>query len=221
MSIELQTVLNSKEINSFLLTPTYTPQQQKSVITKDYLESAVLQSSLGKLTILGEYNALLNTPDLDGSPIAVAKGGAYHVVAEGDLFSKTLFVGDLIIAKVDDPTSVSDWIILNGITKIDGNKIVVKVKTTLIVPAALSIGEMAYKEDTKVLYIGTTSGVEAITPELDIDPTLAADSDTVIASQKAVKAYVDNAIVSIASFDEILTANGSILIDPNGNVMSQ
>lgn len=51
---------------------------------------------------------------------------------------------------------------------------------------------------------GTTKGVP-----IDIDPLLAADSDLLVASQKAVKAYIDNGLVNKQDASTRRNANNS------------
>jgi hypothetical protein len=63
---------------------------------------------------------------------------------------------------------------------------------------------------------GTTKGVP-----IDVDPTLAADSDLLVPSQKAVKTHVDTAVSSkqdtLVSNVNIKTVNSETLLGP-GNV---
>ena len=64
---------------------------------------------------------------------------------------------------------------------------------------------------------GTTKGVP-----IDVDPTLAADSDLLVPSQKAVKTYVNTAVSSkqdtLVSNVNIKTVNSETLLGP-GNVI--
>ncbi len=63
----------------------------------------------------GPYNAATNTPDLDTTPIAGIKSGdSYNVSVAGDFFTEAVEVGDLLVACTDDPTMLSDWLILQG-----------------------------------------------------------------------------------------------------------
>jgi uncharacterized ubiquitin-like protein YukD len=63
---------------------------------------------------------------------------------------------------------------------------------------------------------GTTKGVP-----IDVDPTLAADSDLLVPSQKAVKTHIDTALSSkqdtLVSNVNIKTVNSETLLGP-GNV---
>jgi hypothetical protein len=60
---------------------------------------------------------------------------------------------------------------------------------------------------------GTTKGVP-----IDVDPTLAADSDLLVPSQKAVKTHVDTAVSSkqdtLVSNVNIKTVNSETLLGP-------
>lgn len=59
----------------------------------------------------GSYDASTNTPDLDDTPsgTGIKKGDAYTVSAAGDFFTEYVNVGDVLIADMDDPSSLSDW----------------------------------------------------------------------------------------------------------------
>lgn len=81
---------------------TKVPTQQS---VKAYVDNAVL----GLLDYKGGYNAATNTPDLDTSPSGVLKGDVYTVTAAGTFFTEDLAIGDVIIAEVDNPTTLADW----------------------------------------------------------------------------------------------------------------
>lgn len=81
---------------------TRVPSQQS---VKAYIDNAVL----GLLDYKGGYNAATNTPDLDTSPSGVLKGDVYTVTAAGTFFTEDLAIGDVIIAEVDNPTTLADW----------------------------------------------------------------------------------------------------------------
>ena len=77
---------------------------------KTYVDSTAAGS--GSLIYQGGYDASTNTPDLTSSPNSIMTGWTYAVTVAGDasgFWVPTLGVGDLVIANVDNPTSISDW----------------------------------------------------------------------------------------------------------------
>ena len=71
-------------------------------------------SVTGGLINKGGYNAATNTPLLDATPIAGIKNGwTYVITANGDFFTEAVQVGDMIIAKQDDPTTLAHWTVVN------------------------------------------------------------------------------------------------------------
>ena len=77
---------------------------------KTYVDNTAAGS--GSLIYQGGYDASTNTPDLTSSPNSIMTGWTYAVTVAGDasgFWVPTLGVGDLVIANVDNPTSVSDW----------------------------------------------------------------------------------------------------------------
>lgn len=68
----------------------------------------------GALVFIGSYDAATNTPNLDVTPIAgIKKGHTYIVTAAGQFFTEDMSVGDLIIAKQDNPTTLAHWTTVN------------------------------------------------------------------------------------------------------------
>ncbi len=68
---------------------------------------------VGLMSYKGGYNASTNSPDLD-SPTAgaVKKGYAYAVTTAGTFLTAALEVGDVLIAEIDDPSTLADWTLL-------------------------------------------------------------------------------------------------------------
>lgn len=66
------------------------------------------------LRFIGPYDAATNTPDLE-TPVsgAVKKGYLYIVSVAGLFFTESMEVGDVLVSKIDDPSSLADWITIN------------------------------------------------------------------------------------------------------------
>ena len=118
-------------------------------------------TAVGDVSLKGDYNASTNTPDLDTSPSGVKKGDHYVVSVAGTFFSTALEVGDSIIAKNDNPTSVTHWIILQA------NLTASTIKTAY--ESNADTNEFDDAEQTKLAGIATAAIanlVEDTTPEL-------------------------------------------------------
>lgn len=73
---------------------------------------AISVSITSDITLQGDYNASTNSPDLDTAPSGILKGDHYVVSVAGTaFFTETLESGDSLIAKQDNPTLVTHWII--------------------------------------------------------------------------------------------------------------
>ena len=74
---------------------------------KNYVDTAVAGAS----SFQGGYNAATNTPDLDVNPAAgtVLQGFQWAVTADGLFFTEQVRVGDLVIADIDNPSTLADW----------------------------------------------------------------------------------------------------------------
>ena len=78
------------------------------------LINAVNSSITGGLLFKGEYDAATNTPMLDATPIAGIKTGwTYVVTVAGTFFDEDVQIGDMIIAKQDNPTLSAHWTTIN------------------------------------------------------------------------------------------------------------
>lgn len=63
---------------------------------------------------VNDYDAATNSPDLDSTPIAgIVERDQYVVTVAGNFFTEAVEVGDLLIAKQDDPTALAHWIVVN------------------------------------------------------------------------------------------------------------
>lgn len=82
------------------------PTNPQDAATKAYVDA----STVGGLIYQGGYDAATNTPNLDATPIAgIKKGWTYTVTDDGLFFTEQVRVGDVLIAEIDSPTTLSDW----------------------------------------------------------------------------------------------------------------
>jgi hypothetical protein len=83
------------------------PTAAQDAATKAYVDNVVT----GQLVFQGGYDAVNNSPDLTTSPNSILKGWTYAVTngPSTSFWSPPLNVGDLVIANIDNPTSVADW----------------------------------------------------------------------------------------------------------------
>lgn len=75
-----------------------------------------IQSQLvGQMVFKGGYDASTNTPNLDSSPGAgtIKQGDTYVVTVAGNFFTEAMQVGDMVIAKQNDPTTLAHWTTVN------------------------------------------------------------------------------------------------------------
>lgn len=81
--------------------------------TKSYIDNALLTN--GSLIYKGGYNASTNTPSLDAVTflVGIKTGWTYVVTDAGTFFTETVQVGDMMIAKQNDPTLLEHWTLVN------------------------------------------------------------------------------------------------------------
>ena len=83
-----------------------------NLATGGQIQAAIDTAVSSSLTYRGGYNASTNTPDLTTSPNSILTGDTYAVTVAGDasgFWSPTLNIGDLVIANIDNPTTIADW----------------------------------------------------------------------------------------------------------------
>lgn len=83
------------------------PTLAQDIATKNYVDTTVASN----VTLIGDYNAATNTPDLDTSPSGINEGDHYVVTVAGVFFAANVEAGDSLIAKQANPTLESHWII--------------------------------------------------------------------------------------------------------------
>lgn len=105
----------------------------------------------GSLVYKGGYDAATNTPLLDATPIAVQQGWTYVVTATGDFFTENVQVGDMIIAKQTNPTTLAHWTIIN------------KNIPDIVAATEATAGIIKIASAAKMTVI-TTEDTEAVTP---------------------------------------------------------
>jgi hypothetical protein len=86
------------------------PTQQS---VKAYVDAEVNSALSSEMTYKGSYNASTNTPDLDTSPSGIKVGDMYTVTVAGTFYTEDLSIGDVLIAEVDNSSSLSDWTIVS------------------------------------------------------------------------------------------------------------
>jgi len=73
---------------------------------------ANLNDVTGLLDFQGGYNALTNTPNLINPPSGTINKGDYYIVTEaGTFYDALLEIGDSLFASVNNPTTLSGWVI--------------------------------------------------------------------------------------------------------------
>jgi hypothetical protein len=95
-------------MNSNKIIDVTTPTAANDAANKSYVDNVLT----GALIYQGGYNASTNSPDLTTSPNSIQQGWTYAVTVAGNasgFWSPTLNIGDLVIANINNPTSVSEW----------------------------------------------------------------------------------------------------------------
>ncbi len=78
------------------------------------LINAINTTISGSLIYKGGYDAAANSPLLDATPIGGIKTGwTYVVTAAGTFFAEDIQIGDMVIAKQDNPTLAAHWTTVN------------------------------------------------------------------------------------------------------------
>jgi hypothetical protein len=103
--------LTAADIGAVILNDAATNSTETWSSTKITAEIAAALSGVVSPAILA-YNASTNTPDLDTAPTGINKGDIFYVSVAGVFFSETVSIGDTLIAKIDNPTTLAHWVTL-------------------------------------------------------------------------------------------------------------
>jgi len=170
------------DVNNNKILNLTTPTLADDAANKAYVDNVLAGS--GALIYQGGYNASTNTPDLTSSPNSIIQGWTYAVTVAGDasgFWSPSLNIGDLVIANVDNPTSISEW------TEVQANIDVATAGTSVTSVKGIAgfneddftavNGFVSVKDDTYVPYTGATTDVDLGANNLIVDTnTLYVDS---------------------------------------------
>ena len=79
------------------------------------LIAAIQSQQVGMMVFKGGYDAATNTPNLDTAPAAgtIKQGDTYVVTVAGNFFTEAVQIGDTVIAKQNDPTTIAHWVVVN------------------------------------------------------------------------------------------------------------
>jgi len=79
------------------------------------LIAAIQSQQVGMMVFKGGYDAATNTPNLDTAPAAgtIKQGDTYVVTVAGNFFTEAVQIGDTVIAKQNDPTTLAHWVVVN------------------------------------------------------------------------------------------------------------
>jgi hypothetical protein len=82
--------------------------------TKIQSELDAINSSIsGALVYKGGYNASTNSPNLDSTPTGIDQGFTYTVTTAGTFYTEEVQPGDMLIAEVNNPSTLADWTVVN------------------------------------------------------------------------------------------------------------
>jgi hypothetical protein len=130
-----------------------------SAAVKAYVDGSVV----GGLVYQGGYNPVTNSPDLTTSPNNIKKGWTYTAIYYGSFFGEQLEIGDVLIAEVDNPSSLQDW------TTVQNN-------VDLASATQIGIGNVAAGTGISVVYASGTATVSAVNTTY---ATTITDTDTI------------------------------------------
>lgn len=99
-------------INDAINNGTVTTWSSTKIYTE--IQNAIGQAQTGALIYKGSYNPVTNTPNITIAGAGVKTGWTYVVDTAGTFLGEDVEVGDMIIAKVDNPlTTLANWQIVN------------------------------------------------------------------------------------------------------------
>ncbi len=131
------------------------PTAAQDAATKNYVDTTFAGS--GALIYQGAYNASTNTPNLDVPPTGtVNKGFTYTVTVDGTFFTEQVRVGDLLIANVNTPTTLSDWTTVQNNIDIASTTTVGIASFAAASFAVSAVGEVTIKNGGVILGTQTT-----------------------------------------------------------------
>ena len=177
-------------------------------------DADIASLTIGLFEYKGAYNAATNTPDLDSTPITIAKGDSYNVSAAGLFFTEYVSIGDVMTATVDNPTTLAQWVIVQD--NIEEEEITPVVATTYTIESKDSVIEVRTDE------IFGVTGSRASAASVGSATTRA--SMPFVPSRPAASSIGSTAAVvsgaTVASTPSTASAGSSVAVASNASVAS-
>lgn len=183
------------------------------------IQNAIDNAMTAGVEYKGGYNATTNTPDLDTTPSGVGQGNMYTVTAAGLFFTENVSIGDVLIAEIDNPTTLADWTIVerNLNTATETSEGTVELATQAEVDAGTA-GALVVTASTLIQFIDNNDITESYTQAgVSIGATPGAQVITHNLGSKACRVAVyDSTTGEEYAVSVTHTSINSITIDANG-----
>lgn len=181
---------------------------------------ATLNDVTGLLDFKGGYNALTNTPNLTTpSSGAVLKGDFYVVSVDGTFFGEALEVGDSLIAQIDNPSALTDWVILQGNVVYASETVAGVIELATQVETDLGTDDLRavtpLKLSTYVSNLGITKKVNFLSQALSPLPTILTHN---LNTRQIQVAVFDSATFQEYEVEVVATTVNTVTLTTNSSV---
>tara|TARA_R110000803_G_scaffold145933_3_gene211727 strand:- start:17939 stop:19849 length:1911 start_codon:yes stop_codon:yes gene_type:complete len=193
------------------ITSLLNPTAAQDAATKDYVDSSVAGS--GALIYQGAYDAATNTPNLDATPtITINKGFTYTVTVAGLFYTEQVEVGDLLIAEVDTPTTLSDWTtVQNNIDIASATTVGIASFPTAGGLAVTVAGAVSLPTLGAILSVGAVSKTLTATIDIKGRVTALADTDILITTSQ-ISDFTSGTTGVITAREYVATIGDGVLL---------
>ena len=204
-----------------------TPGVDTAIPTEQAVREAITSALSGGVSFKGSYDATSNIPDLDLSPSGISLGDMYYVSVVGDFFTQPVQVGDVLIAKQNNPTTLEHWTVIqknlpatipvtNGGTGVGSFTAYSILASGTTATGALT--QIAASTQYKVLLSGTISSYPTWSP-YTLPPTIAINTMLYAISNTEIGSIAAPATTGMFLRNTSGVPGWSILVLPNAGTI--
>lgn len=174
----------------------------------------------GALIYQGGYDASTDTPSLEGTTTGIDQGWTYTITEGGTFNGEDVQVGDMIIAETNNPSSISDWTVVNKnipdiVDATDTDKGIIRIATQAEVDAGTNSTAAVTPATLLAFFNDQETGTPGVASDIGDGVSLTYDINHGLGSRDVLVEVFDNSTYEtvITNVERTTTNNVRIVVN--------